>query len=194
VQATSKKVKPEFDKYRKRGDYHWREFNAKTIYRQHVLHVLEWITEDNVLDIGAGDGLITHQLRLRGKDAVGIDNSPHGLAIAKRKGVPVSAGDAYDLPKARLFSAAFMGDVIEHLEFPGLAVAQAKQVLAPTGALYIVTPPQAHDGVIRDPHHYREYTPDELVDFMRALGFVATSQEVRREWYRMYVRFVRDDC
>jgi len=191
VQATSQKVKPEFDKYRKRGDYHWREFNAKTIYRQHVLHVLEWITEDNVLDIGAGDGLITHQLRLRGKDAVGIDNSPHGLAIAKRKGVPVSAGDAYDLPKTRLFSAVFMGDVIEHLEFPVRAIHQVQGVLAPAGSLYIVTPPQSADGVIRDPHHYREYTPDELLSLMRSLGFEAAGIDVRREWHRMYGRFVR---
>ena len=193
MQATPEKVKTEFDKYKKRGDYHWREFNSKTIYRQHVLHVLDWITEDNVLDIGAGDGLITHQLRLRGKDAVGIDNSPHGLAIAKQKGVPVSAGDAYDLPKDRIFDAVFLGDVIEHLKHPEDCIEQVKHVLAPNGSLYIVTPPQAHDGVILDPHHYREYTPGELVEFMQALGFDLVSQEVRREWHRMYLRFRRAD-
>lgn len=178
-----------FDKYKKRGDYHWKEFNSDTIYRQHVLKVLKWIDEKSVMDVGAGDGLITYQLGLLGKDVLGVDNSVHALKIAKDKKVPVVAGDAYDLPKDRKFDAVFLGDVIEHLEYPEKVIEQVKQVLNPGGKVYIVTPPQASDGVIRDKYHYFEFTPKELMDFMAGLGFTLENKEVIRQWYRMYMKF-----
>lgn len=181
----------EFDKYKKRGDYHWREFKSDTIYRQHVLKVLDWIEEDSVLDVGAGDGLITHELRQRGKDATGIDSSPHALRIARQKGVPVVAGDAYDLPRGRQYDAVFLGDVIEHLEFPGRCIEQVGQVLAEGGSVYIVTPPQAPDGRVQDKYHYFEFTPDEMIGFMAGLGYTVVDKEVIRQWKRMYMRFQR---
>ena len=180
----------EFNKYRDLGDYHWSQFDGETTYRQHVLRVLDWIEEGRVLDVGAGDGLITHQLALLGKDVLGIDNDPYALQIAKRKGVSVVFGDAYWPPRnVKKLGAVCMGDVVEHLETPEKSLTQIKAVLEVGGALYVVTPPQAPDGVVRDKYHYREYTPSELIALVEPLGFTTESVEVVPELNRMYAKF-----
>ena len=74
--------------------------------------------EKNVLDIGAGDGKITSFL-----NAKGVDNEPIAVKLVQAKGVDVILGSAYDLPyKDEEFDAVFMGDVLEHLEFPRQAL------------------------------------------------------------------------
>ena len=152
-----------FDKYDKKGDYHWREYeNKKSKTYKHTQIIKDWIKETNVLDIGAGDGLITKLMRF-----TGIEIEPTGVRLAKEHGANVYLGDAYNLPwPENAFEAALLGDTLEHMEFPGKCLREAHRVLE--HYLYIVNP------IKRDhleKRHYQEWTPSELTELVESCGF-----------------------
>jgi ubiquinone/menaquinone biosynthesis C-methylase UbiE len=151
-----------FTKYHKFGAYHWKQYDQNTKYTRHADRVKAWIAEKNVLDIGAGDGKITHLLGIRG-----IDDEPEAVRLAREKGANVVLGDAYHLPYAdEEFEAVFMGDVLEHFEFPRKALQEARRVLKTY--LYMVTPEK---GTNNDKFHYQEWTPEELKELVESEGF-----------------------
>lgn len=152
-----------FTKYHKFGAYHWKQYADNTKYTRHADRVKEWIKENNVLDIGAGDGKITSLL-----GAKGIDNEPEAVRLAQEKGVDVVLGDAHHLPyKDEEFEAVFMGDVLEHFEFPREALKEARRVLKQY--LYLATPEK---GTNNDKFHYQEWTPEELKELTESEGFL----------------------
>lgn len=154
-----------FSKYRDRGDYHWREYaDVKNKYRTHADRVKDWVREKKVLDVGAGDGLITHLL-----NAKGIEYEAEGVRLAQEKGVDVIQGDAYALPfEDNSFEAVTMIDVIEHLEDPLKALREARRV-APV--LYVNTPPKKDDGTLTDKFHVQEFSPMGLVKLVEEAGY-----------------------
>lgn len=156
----------EFSKYKRYGAYHWKWYDSKPSYRQHVDHIKEWIQEKNTLDIGAGDGLIAHVLGIRG-----VDNEPTAIEVAKRRGMDIDLGDAYDLPYSDgEFEAAYMGDLLEHLEFPQKALNEAKRVIQKF--LYIAAPLRRRGCAVVEPEHYREYSEQELQKEVEDAGFL----------------------
>ncbi len=175
-----------FQKYEKSGDYHWRQYSQNTKYKRHADRVAEWIKEDYVLDIGAGDGMITSLL---GPGCIGIDNEPEGVRLAKEHGVDVILGDAYHLPFADgEFESVLMADVLEHFEFPEKALAEAHRVL--TKYIYITTPPKRPDGKLTDKYHFFELSPDELKTMVEGTGFVLEGEvDVVPQDKVMYGRF-----
>ena len=173
----------EFDKYKQKGAYHWKEYKDKSAYGKHADKVKGWIRKDGkTLDIGAGDGLITHLI-----NAKGIDNNDIAVKLAKGKGVDVSYGNAYQLEfKDNSFDNVFMGDVIEHLEFPDTAMIEIKRILKKDGYVYIVTPPAKENG-LHDKYHYREYKSNELIECMEKNGFGLVGDiEIVNKFVRMY--------
>jgi SAM-dependent methyltransferase len=170
-----------FTKYDDQGGYHWRQYVRGTKYRKHAEYVRKWVLEKNILDVGAGDGLITYLLR-----AKGIEYEPTAVKIAQTLGVDVIEGDAYALPFAdNSFEAVTMIDVLEHFERPVDAVREAMRVAS---VLYIATPER---GMVNDPFHYQEWTRDELPQFFLDLGYSVNSIEVIPEHKSMYLRVVR---
>ncbi|MCX6702772.1 MAG: class I SAM-dependent methyltransferase [Candidatus Wolfebacteria bacterium] len=152
-----------FTKYHKFGAYHWKQYADNTKYTRHADRVKEWIKEKNILDIGAGDGRITSFL-----GAQGIDNEPEAVRLAREKGVDVVLGDGYHLPfKDGEFEAVFMGDVLEHFEFPREVLQEARRVLK--SYLYLATPEK---GTNNDKFHYQEWTPRELKELVENEGFI----------------------
>lgn len=160
---STKKVLTKFTKYHKHGAYHWKQYEDKnTKYSRHADRVKEWIKEKNVLDIGAGDGKITSLL-----GAKGIDNEPKAVELARERGASVIFGCAYRIPyKNEEFDSVFMGDTLEHLEFPKKALQEAKRVLK--DYLYIASPEK---GTNSDPFHYEEWTSEELKTLIEGEGF-----------------------
>lgn len=157
-------VPVEFSKYKEYGAYHWKQYEDKnTKYSRHADRVKEWIEEKSILDIGAGDGKITSML-----GAVGIEYDKTGVKLAVEHGANVIHGSAYELPfKDGEFEAAFMGDVLEHLQFPNKALKEAWRVIREY--LYIAVPEK---GTNNDPYHYQEWTPKELISLLESNGFV----------------------
>ena len=175
-----------FTKYQKFGAYHWKQYNDKnTKYSRHADRVKEWVNEKNVLDIGAGDGLITYLL-----GAKGVDNEPEAVKLAQEKGGNVIWGNANLLRfEDEEFEAVFMGDVLEHLEFPRQALKEARRVLK--SYLYLVTPEK---GTNNDKFHYEEWTPEELKKLVESEGFVLEGEmlEVPKD-KRIYGKFKKKD-
>ncbi len=173
-----------FTKYEKKGAYHWREYLARTKYKTHADRIKSWVKEKKILDVGAGDGLITYLLK-----AKGIENEMSAVELAQSIGVDVSYGDAYDLRFAdNSFEAVLMADVLEHFGRPEQALAEARRV-APV--LYVTTPER---GMVNDPFHVKEWLRDELPVFMRENGWELDGEilVVSKE-KNMYGRFKRID-
>lgn len=178
-----------FTKYEKYGAYHWKQYAEGGKYTKHVDRIVEWVKEKEVLDIGAGDGLITYKL---GPLAVGIEYEPEGVRLAKEKGVNVIQGDAYNLPFVDdSFEAVTMIDVLEHFDHPELALREARRI-APV--LYINTPPKKDDGTLTDPFHVQEWSPQGLRKVVEKEGYTLDGPViVYPKEKMMYSRFVRND-
>jgi SAM-dependent methyltransferase len=174
-----------FTKYQTLGAYHWRDYKNGKKYRAHADRIKEWVKEKNILDIGAGDGLITHLLSARG-----IEYEPEGVRLAQEKGADVIQGNAYDLPyKNDSFDAALMIDVIEHFEEPRKALQEARRV-APV--LYINTPPKKDDGSLTDRFHIQEWSPAGLCSLVESEGYVLDGPIiVYPKEKMMYAKFLR---
>lgn len=170
-----------FTKYEKHKAYHWRQYVKGTKYRTHADHIAKWVKEDRVLDVGAGDGLITYLV-----GAKGIDNEPEACELARAIGVEVMFGDAYDLTAYYgAYDAVLMADVLEHFDNPQRALEQAARV-APV--LYITTPER---GMVNDPFHIQEWTRDELPVFMKQNGWELYGDvKVSNRTKSMYAKFV----
>lgn len=168
-----------FTKYRDKGAYHWREYARGTKYKKHADFVKKWVREKNVLDVGAGDGLITYLL-----GATGIEYEQVAVDIARTIGVNVIQGDAYALEGS--YDAVTMIDVLEHFGTPEKALSEARKV-APV--LYIATPER---GMVNDPFHVQEWTREELPVFMAENGWTLDGEViVTPEHKSMYARFTR---
>lgn len=94
-----------------------------------------------VLDIGCGAGFLTNELARHGHYVTGLDASSESLAVAAKRDstgrVRYVNGDALKLPfEAASFDAVSAMDFLEHVEEPGLVIAEAARVLRP-GGLFI---------------------------------------------------------
>ena len=174
--------KEDFDKYELYGAYHHRWYRHKEKYRNHVNRIREWITEKNVIDIGAGDGVITYNLGSRG-----IDSSKKAVELANDLGIYIELGDACDLPyKGKEFESAFLGDTLEHLKDPSLGIREARRVI--TKYLYVATPLKSG---LSDPYEYNNWT---LIDFLKMVekeGFKTVFVDVIKNGAedRAYIKF-----
>jgi 2-polyprenyl-6-hydroxyphenyl methylase/3-demethylubiquinone-9 3-methyltransferase len=97
-----------------------------------------------VLDVGCGAGFLGNEIALRGHDVTGIDIAADALAVAHAHDatgrVRYVEGDALALPfEDGSFDAVCAMDLLEHLESPERAIAEASRVLAPGGLFFFHT-------------------------------------------------------
>jgi SAM-dependent methyltransferase len=93
-----------------------------------------------VLDLGAGTGKLTRQLRERGLDVVAVEPSAQMRAelASAVPGVPVHAGSAEEIPLGDGSVDAVLVAQAWHWVDPGRAVPEVARVLAPGGQLGLV--------------------------------------------------------
>lgn len=72
-----------------------------------ALDLLDPQPGERILDVGCGDGALTHKIVERGADVVGVDNSPELASVSKAIGLDVRLMDAADMTFAGEFDAAF---------------------------------------------------------------------------------------
>jgi 2-polyprenyl-6-hydroxyphenyl methylase/3-demethylubiquinone-9 3-methyltransferase len=106
------------------------------------------LTQQEILEVGCGGGLICEQLAHRGAIMVGIDPSPGALATARKHAqeqglghnIYYQQGYAESLPYANgSFSAIVCFDVLEHVRDLNATIKEVARVLAPGGVFVFDT-------------------------------------------------------
>lgn len=72
-----------FDKYEKRGAYHWEWYNSNKFSYKDKLHMirLHMPQHGKVLDIGGGDGVLSYLLFQHGLTVDCVDNNTHAIQL-----------------------------------------------------------------------------------------------------------------
>jgi ubiquinone biosynthesis O-methyltransferase len=148
-----------FDKYEKKGAYHWREIdrdprlrNAFVLGRyDNMIAALEEavggsIANLRILDIGCGDGVIAYLLAQRGATVSGIDSSRRAIELANAKketdGIDLRHGSAYELTWSDgYFDAVISSDVIEHVQDPQRFLSETIRVLKKDVGIAVISTP-----------------------------------------------------
>lgn len=112
-----------------------------------ILELIGTSAPRRIADIGCGNGSLVAQLTARGQTAIGMENDPTGLALA-RKAFPacrfydfgVECDPAELLATEAPFNTIVSTEVVEHLFSPHRLIQFAHAVLAPGGELILSTP------------------------------------------------------
>lgn len=177
-----------FDKYRKRGAYHWDEIETNRDYRAIVEAIGAFLRSDQViLDIGCGDGAYLGFAAPKVKSAFGIDAEATAIDLARTKlsergirncqveNLRIDQAKQYFERSGQTFDLVWSADVIEHLPRPEELLELAAQVLRPEALCLIGTPLYISDELV-SPYHVKEYTKPEIRQVLS--GFFAVEQEV----------------
>jgi 2-polyprenyl-3-methyl-5-hydroxy-6-metoxy-1,4-benzoquinol methylase len=110
-----------------------------------VVSALRRVGAKRVIDLGCGNGAMSHLLQRRGFEVVGCDADAKGieLASATASGAKFVHCGLYDSPASLggvRFDAAVSTEVIEHLFLPRALPQFAANVLKPGGTLIVSTP------------------------------------------------------
>src|SRR5271155_1721990 len=173
------------------GSSIWRRMTRK--------HVIPWILSgaelgEHVLEIGAGPGAATEELRKRAGRVASLEYShafAAGLALrTESKNGSVVQGDASELPfPEKRFSAAIAVLVLHHLksrEIQERAFAEIFRVLRPGGVFLMV---EIQDGWLQRIGHIRStfvpVAPASAPGRLAAAGFSTVSIDFLRGSYRL---------
>jgi len=177
-------------KYLRMGDYHWRIYyhpHKKSMYQRHVNHVVDFFSDKGgtLLDVGCGDGLILSRLGSETElDCFGIDISPLAIALAhQHKVMNCQCIDLFEYAENN-FDYVFVGDLLEHLPDPELALNCIKNFLADGGYALIAVPIQ---GQIPDGGDRYIVNLRKLMHLSRRVFGTIVCLQVRRTWKKWYV-------
>ena len=126
----------------------------------------QWVADKHVLDAGCGTGYGLEMLLAYGPESVkGVDLSEEAVADAGRRlgdQAELVRADVRDLPlEDGSFDVVVCFEVIEHVERQRDALDELKRVLRPGGVL-LISSPNRDVYPPGNPHHVREYLPEEL--------------------------------
>jgi 2-polyprenyl-3-methyl-5-hydroxy-6-metoxy-1,4-benzoquinol methylase len=98
-----------------------------------------------ILDLGCGNGSLTHTISQRGYNITGIEESASGIALARKsypdcQFIQASIYDSPDKAHQNVYDVVMAVEVIEHLFFPTALLRVARQYLKPGGRLILSTP------------------------------------------------------
>ena len=195
-----------FEKYRKRGAYHWSKYfgpvlKTDTFLRgryQVVIHLLKKAniqTSSSVLEIGCGDGALCGLIYKKYRcNLTGVDPSEDGIRFSREmfdryrfKGsFKVSEGYRLDFSDGQ-FDIIVLADVIEHLQQPELMLEEIKRLLKRGGHVAITTPIRSSE-YPEDKMHVQEFFPEELLSLCRRY-FRAPAEKVYSHpvvWHELY--------
>jgi SAM-dependent methyltransferase len=133
-----------------------------------------------VLDLGTGTGRMLELLAPLATRAVGVDQSPQMLAVARARlekaglrNVQLRQGDIYALPVERdFYDLVIVHQVLHYLDDPARAVREAARALRPSGRLLIVDFAPHTEESLREQHAHRRlgFAGDEVASLMQDAG------------------------
>ncbi len=90
------------------------------ILKYHEFFLENILSEDSVVDIGSGSGLIAFEVSKKVKNVVGIEIDENKIKLAKktykRHNLEFIQGDAITYPFKEKFDAVILSNVLEHIE------------------------------------------------------------------------------
>jgi 2-polyprenyl-3-methyl-5-hydroxy-6-metoxy-1,4-benzoquinol methylase len=196
----------EFEKYRKRGAYHWENYfgplnKIDCFLRARYDLVVDLLRQNGadsnsqILEIGCGDGALTGLIYQTFQcSLVGTEPSSDGIRFCKEmfskhnfKGEFIEVGGySLSFPDSR-FDFIVLADVIEHLQQPGEMLKEIKRLLKPGGRAIITTPIRSMEHP-EDKMHVHEFFNDELIAFC-AQYFGKPIESIRTHplvWHELY--------
>ncbi|GAB5466366.1 MAG: class I SAM-dependent methyltransferase [Candidatus Kapaibacteriales bacterium] len=159
--------------FKQENEYFW--FIARN---KIVLDVFEKVCTlekgSNVIDIGCGTGGFASKLLDKGYAVTGTDTEPIALDYSRKRGLTdLHLGTLDNFQATKDYKAAFMLDVIEHIEDDRGVVKQVYDLL-PSGAWFTTTVPayqwmwSHHDEIHK---HYRRYSMSGFRNLIEGAGF-----------------------
>lgn len=157
-----------FDKYDKKGPYHWDFYYNQT--QQYYVEIVNCVKskvprQSQVLDLGCGDGLIANVLAEElGCQVIGIDNNSTAIRLASEKNKNNNqfyCCNCESITYRNKFEVVLLVDIIEHVQNPQELIAVAAAALK-DGGILVVSTPEYFPGKNIDPYHVREYSENEL--------------------------------
>ena len=119
-------------------------------------HAANWVEGKEVLDIGAGMGSgMAHLHRRNPSRLVGMDPLPGGVLVVE--------GVIEDVPDDS-FDVVVACDVIEHVQDHHSFL---RHIMRVAREKVFLSTPNWNRSRCENPHHYREYTPEELFALVR---------------------------
>ncbi|WP_209330473.1 class I SAM-dependent methyltransferase [Lunatimonas salinarum] len=132
---------------------------------------LPWV-QGKLLEIGCGEGRGVEVLAPKADSYLGLDKIGE-VIVRLRSKFPSYAFEQSVIPpfkslESNAFDCIVSFQVIEHIREDRLFLEEIYRVLKPGGKAIISTP-NIHFSLSRNPWHIREYTPAELVDLCSAI-------------------------
>jgi demethylmenaquinone methyltransferase/2-methoxy-6-polyprenyl-1,4-benzoquinol methylase/ArsR family transcriptional regulator len=133
-----------------------------------------------LLDLGTGTGRMLELLGPLAARAVGVDQSPQMLSVARvrleragLRNVQLRQGDIYAMPvEPDFYDLAIMHQVLHYLDDPLRAIREAGRALRPGGRLLIVDFAPHEEETLRAAHAHRRlgFAAGEVAGFLAAAG------------------------
>jgi len=156
-----------------------------------IVETLRNLRAGTILDLGCGNGALSHYLLSQGFSVVGCDADPGGveMALMGKSGAEFRLASVYESPNVRGetgFDAGISTEVIEHLFLPAALARFARGVLKPGGHLIVTTPYHgyiknlliclagkwgSHHTPLWDGGHIKFFSRRTLSDLLEANGF-----------------------
>jgi ArsR family transcriptional regulator len=155
-----------------------RHYSPGRTWEATVRGLLGFAVLGDVLDVGAGDGVMAQLVASRARSVTCVDRSERVIAAARarigeRPSVRFVVADMHELPFAKpCFDQAMLFNVLTYSHAPGRAVAEAARVLRPGGRLAVVTlDAHAHAAITAAYSHVNAgFSPGALRELLEHAG------------------------
>ena len=144
--------------------------------------------EIDIVDLGAGEGVLSQLLARKARSVICVDNSPSmvkvGTALAKEHGfenLSYLLGDIEEVPLPDdSADLALLSQALHHARKPEKAIAEAWRILRPGGRLAVLDLNQHSFEKARELYADRwlGFSPNRLYHWIKAAGFVDVSVEI----------------
>lgn len=164
-------MKGGFGKYRKLGAYHWDAYYKNTsslgLYKRHVDYIIDNFKKKpkgNLLDVGCGDGLVSHILAENDFRVKGVDIEVEAIRLAQERSLLASfeVKDIFD--EDEQFDYLLASEVIEHLPNPDNFLQKIKGLFTKEA---LITTPNKNYYAEPDRYHLREYCIYEFENLIK---------------------------